>query len=389
MALTVKQVEHAKSGDRLGDGNGLWLFVAASGTKSWMFRFTSPVTRKAREMGLGPAADLKLAEAREAAQQARKLVLAGKDPIEERKHERAAMKVEAAKSVTFEKFAEKYIAAQKPGWRNPKHAQQWENTLKTYAYPVIGAMPVSDVTKGDVVKVLQPIWLTKKETAARLRGRIEVIIDAAKADDPPLFVGDNPALLGILKHNLPKQKRKRSVKHHPALPQAEMPKFWKSLASDTSDAAHMLRWVILTACRFGEVRHMNPNEVKGDIWTIPAGRIKGEQEHKVPLVPQAVALLPLRLVSDVSLTKCIRRHTDWPASTHGMRSTFRNWIRDTGRDETLGELALAHTVGNETERAYARSDAFDRRRKLMQEWSEYCGGSKRPAPLARSRSARS
>jgi integrase len=136
----------------------------------------------------------------------------------------------------------------------------------------------------------------------------------------------------------------------------------------------MLRWIILTACRFGEARYMNANEVKGDVWTIPAGRIKGEQEHKVPLVPQAVTLLPFRFVSDVSLTKCIRRHTDSPASTHGMRSTFRNWIRDTGRDETLGELALAHAVGNETERAYARSDAFERRRNLMAEWADYCAG---------------
>jgi hypothetical protein len=139
--LTVKQVEHAKPGDRLGDGDGLWLFVAASGNKSWMFRFTSPVTRKAREMGLGPVTDIKLAEARDAAQQARKLVLAGKDPIAERNAERAAVRVDAAKATTFEEFAKQYVAIQKPGWRNPKHAQQWENTLKTYAYPVMGRSP--------------------------------------------------------------------------------------------------------------------------------------------------------------------------------------------------------------------------------------------------------
>lgn len=231
MGLTVKQVEHAKPGDRLGDGDGLWLFVAASGAKSWMFRFTSPVTRKAREMGMGPAADVKLAEAREGAQQARKLVLAGKDPIEERNAKRAAVRVEAAKAVTFQTYAEQYVTTHKPGWRNPKHAQQWENTLKTYAYPVIGATPVPDVTKDDVVKVLAPIWMTKKETAARLRGRIEVIMDAAKAKD--IRTGDNPALLGIIRHLLPKQNRKRSVKHHPSLPYEEMPKLWKSLVADT------------------------------------------------------------------------------------------------------------------------------------------------------------
>lgn len=372
MALTVKQVEHAKPGDRLGDGNGLWLFVAASGTKSWMLRFTSPVTKKPREMGIGPASAVTLAEARDAAQQARKILLTGGDPIEERKHQRAAVQVEATASVMFKTYAEEYIGIHKPGWRNPKHAQQWENTMRDYVYPVIGAKPVRDVTSDDIVAILTPIWLTKKETAARIRGRIEKIMGRAIAKK--VFVGPNPALLGIVGHDLPKQKRKRSVQHHPALPHDEMPRFWKSLASDTSDAAHMLRWIILTACRFGEARYMNAAEVKGSVWEIPAGRIKGEQEHKVPLVPQAVGLLPLRIVSDVSLTKCIRRHTESPASTHGMRSTFRNWIRDTGRDETLGELALAHAVGNETERAYARSDAFDRRRKLMQEWAEYCGG---------------
>jgi len=374
MALTARQVQHAKPGDRIGDGGGLWLFVAASGTKSWMLRFTSPVTRKPREMGIGPFPTISLADARDAAMAARKLIQAALDPIEERKRERGAAHIAESKAVTFEKFADRYVAAQKPGWRNPKHAQQWENTLKTYANPVIGKLPIADVTRQHVIRILEPIWLSKKETAARLRGRLEVIFDAAKAEEPPLFVGDNPALLGILKHSLPKQKRKRSVKHHPALPHPEMPVFWKSIASDKSDAAQMLRWIVLTACRYGEARGMSAGEVTGDVWTIPADRIKGEREHRVPLTPQAVALLPFRPVSDVSLTKCVKRHATAPASTHGMRSTFRNWVRDTGRDETLGELALAHIVGSETERAYARSDAFERRRALMAEWAAHCLG---------------
>jgi integrase len=376
MALTVKQVEHAKPGDRLGDGDGLWLFVAASGAKSWMFRFTSPVTRKPREMGLGPAADVKLAEARDAAQQARKLVLAGKDPIQERHAQRAAIRVEAAKAITFEEFAKQYVATHKPGWRNPKHAQQWENTLRDYAYPVIGTTAVPDVTKDDVVKVLAPIWMTKKETAARLRGRIEKIMDAAKAKD--LRTGDNPALLGILRHLLPAQKRKQSVKHHPALPYEQMPGFWKSLSADTSDAARMLRWIILTGCRFGEARHMAvETEVRGELWTIPAGRTKGEREHYVPLTALALAQLPFRTVSDVSLTKCIRRHTESPASTHGMRSTFRDWAGDeTEAAWEVAEAAIAHKVGNETEQAYRRRTALEKRRKLMQGWSEYCGSAR-------------
>jgi integrase len=376
MALTVKQVEHAKPGDRLGDGNGLWLFVAASGAKSWMFRFTSPITRKAREMGLGPSVDVKLAEARDAAQDARKLVLAGKDPIEERNAQRAAVRVEAAKVITFEEFAKQYVATHKPGWRNPKHAQQWENTLRDYAYPVIGTTAVPDVTKDDVVKVLAPIWMTKKETAARLRGRIEKIMDAAKAKD--LRAGDNPALLGILRHLLPAQKRKQSVKHHPALPYEQMPDFWKSLSADASDAARMLRWIILTGCRFGEARHMAvETEVRGELWTIPAGRTKGEREHYVPLTALALAQLPFRPVSDVSLTKCIRRHTESAASTHGMRSTFRDWAGDeTEAAWEVAEAAIAHKVGNETEQAYRRRSALEKRRKLMRSWSEYCGSAK-------------
>lgn len=374
MALTARQVQHAKPGDRIGDGGGLWLFVAASGTKSWMLRFTSPTTRKPREMGIGPFPTVGLADARDAAMAARKLIQAGLDPIEERKRERGAVQAEAKAGTTFAKFADQYLATHRPDWKNPKHAQQWENTLKTYAYPVIGKLPIRDVTRAHIIEILAPIWTAKRETAARLRGRLEVIFDAAKAEDPPLFVGDNPAILALLKHTLPKQKRGKSVRHHPSLPHSEMPAFWQSLSADKSEAAQMLRWIILTACRFGEARGITEHEVKGDVWTIPAKRMKAEREHRVPLVPQAVALLPFRVVSDVSLTKCIRRHTDSPASTHGMRSTFRDWVRDTGRDETLAEIAIAHIVGSETERAYARSDAFERRRNLMAEWAAYCDG---------------
>jgi integrase len=373
--LTAKQVEHAKPGARLGDGGGLWLFVAASGTKSWMFRFTSPVTRKPREMGLGPASVIKLPDARDAALAARKLVQAGLDPIEERKAGLEPARIENAKSVTFEKFANNYITTHRQGWRNPKHAQQWQNTLRTYAYPVIGAKPVSDVTRGDVVKVLLPIWLTKKETAARVRGRIESIMDAAKAEDPPLFTGDNPAMLGILKHLLPVQKRKRSVQHHPALPFVEIPKFWQSLAADTSEAARMLRFIILTACRFNEARHMTDAEIKSNVWTIPKERTKADRVHVVPLTPLALAQLPFRPVSDVSLTKCIKRHTETPATTHGFRSTFRDWCGDeTDAAWEVAEAAIAHKVGNETEQAYRRGTALEKRRALMIQWADYCSG---------------
>ncbi|MGY4370757.1 integrase [Bradyrhizobium sp. LB1.3] len=225
------------------------------------------------------------------------------------------------------------------------------------------------------MKVLAPIWMTKKETAARLRGRIEKILDAAKAKD--LSTGDNPALLGIIRHLLPKQNRKRSVKHHPSLPYEEMPRFWKSLAADASDAARMLRWIVLTGCRYSEARHMNSDiEVKDDIWTIPAGRTKAEREHYAPLTPLALAQLPFQPVSDVSLTKCIRRHTDSPSSTHGMRSTFRDWAGDeTEAAWEVAEAAIAHKVGNETEQAYRRRTALTKRRKLMAGWAQYCAAS--------------
>ncbi|MGF6433493.1 tyrosine-type recombinase/integrase [Bradyrhizobium elkanii] len=375
MALTVKQVEHAKPGDRLGDGNGLWLFVAASGTKSWIFRFTSPVSKKAREMGLGPAADVKLAEARDAAQDARKLVLAGKDPIDERNAQRAAVRVEAAKSVTFKAYAEQYIGGKEAGWKNDKHRQQWRNSLRDYAHPHIGDMAIADVDTEAVLKVLRPIWTGKKETARRVRGRIEAILNAAKVEG--LRAGENPALWrGHLDQVGLAKRRKSDVKHHPALPYTEMPKFWKSLAADTSDAAKMLRWIILTACRFNEAYEMDAaTEIKGNLWTVPAIRMKAERTHDVPLTPRALAQLPFRPVSDVGLTKCISRHTATKATTHGMRSTFRDWAGDeTDASWEVAEAALAHVKGDETEAAYRRGTALAKRRKLMEQWAAYCCG---------------
>ena len=377
MALTVLKVKSAQPGDKLSDGGGLRLDVDTRGGRSWVFRFKSPLTGKERYMGLGPASDVSLAQARDAAQAARQLVRDGKDPIEHRNEQKAAAKVEAAKSIIFQAFAEQFVSTHKPGWKNPKHAQQWENTLKTYVYPVIGTVPVSGVGTDEVVKVLNPIWLAKRETAARIRGRIEQILNAATAKG--LRTGSNPALLGILKHLLPAQKRKRFVKHHPSLPYEEMPKFWKSLAADTSDAARMLRWIILTACRFNEAHKMDSKtEVESDLWSIPAGRMKGDRAHYVPLMPLAFAQLPFRPVSDVTLAKCIARHTKTKATTHGMRSTFRDWAGDeTEAAWEVAEAAIAHATGNETEAAYRRRTALAKRRKLMEEWAAYCMSERR------------
>lgn len=372
--LTAVRVKHAKPGDKLADGDGLRLDVDKNGNASWVFRFKSPVTGKERFMGLGPIRDVGLAEAREAAGAARALVRSNTDPIEHRISERAKAKAAATGTLTFEAYAKQYIAGKEVGWKNEKHRQQWSNSLRDYAHPIIGQIAVPDVDTESVLKVLRPIWNVKKETARRVRGRIEAILNAAKAEG--LRTGENPALWRGHLDQVLARRRKSDVKHHPALPYEEMPEFWKSLAGDTSDAARMLRWIILTACRFSEAADMDPAaEVKGELWTIPANRMKGERPHKVPLTRQALGQLPFRPVSDVTLSNCIARHTNTTATTHGMRSTFRDWAGDcTSFPREIAEMALAHAVDDETEAAYRRSTALVKRRELMEAWADYCGG---------------
>jgi len=372
--LTALKVKNAKAGDKLADGDGLRLDVDKSGNASWIFRFKSPVTGKERFMGLGPLRDVGLGEAREAASAARSLVRSNVDPIEQRLAERAKAKAEATGKITFEAYAKQYIAGKEAGWKNEKHRQQWSNSLRDYAHPVIGHIAVPDVDTEAVLKALRPIWNTKKETARRVRGRIEAILNAAKAEG--LRTGENPALWrGHLDQVLAK-RRKSDVQHHPALDYQEMPQFWQSLEGDASDGARMLRWIILTACRFNEAYEMEPQrEVKESTWTIPAIRMKAEREHKVPLTDLALAQLPFRPVSDVTLSNCIARHTDATATTHGMRSTFRDWAGDcTNFPRDIAEMALAHAVDDETEAAYRRSTALAKRRELMTAWANYCSG---------------
>ncbi|QIG92090.1 tyrosine-type recombinase/integrase [Bradyrhizobium sp. 6(2017)] len=370
--LTAAHVKHAKPGDKLADGDGLRLDVDKNGNASWVFRFTSPVTGKERFMGLGPMRDVGLAQAREAAGAARALIRNSIDPIEHRLAERAKAKAKATGTITFEAYAKQYIASKEAGWKNEKHRQQWSNSLRDYAYRHIGQLRVSDVDTAAVRKVLDPIWSEKKETARRVRGRIEAILNGAKAEG--LRTGENPALWRGHLDQFLARRRKSDVQHHPALPYEEIPRFMMSLASDTSDAARMLRLIILTACRFNEACEMDPGaEVKGDLWTIPALRMKAGKEHKVPLTAIALAQLPIRPVSDVTLSNCIARHTNSPATTHGMRSTFRDWAGDcTTFPREIAEMALAHAVGDETEVAYRRSTALAKRRALMNEWADYC-----------------
>jgi integrase len=320
-------------------------------------------------MGLGPAHDVTLAKARVAAQEARDLLRNHVDPIEARKEQRTAAKVEANRFVTFKAYAEQFINGRESGWKNEKHRQQWRNSLSTYAYPHIGATAIADVDTTAVLAVLRPIWGDRKETARRVRGRIEMILNAAKAEK--LRTGENPALWrGHLDHVLPRRK-KSEVKHHPALPYAELPAFMASLRTDTSDAARLLEFIILTAVRY-DVAPPRAGEVTDDLWKIPAVRMKADRDFDVPLSRAAVALLPVPKVSGTALAKCIRRHTATPATTHGFRSTFRDWAGDcTSFPRDVAELALAHAVEDETEAAYRRSTALAKRRKLLDAWSAF------------------
>ncbi|MGE0522044.1 MAG: tyrosine-type recombinase/integrase [Variibacter sp.] len=368
--LTARDIKGAIPGAKLSDGGGLRLDVDRNGNGSWIFRFTSPVTGRERFMGLGPLQDVPLAMARDAAQGARQLLRQSVDPIEARKEQRAAAKVDANRATTFKVYAEAFITGRESGWKNPKHRTQWRNSLRDYAYPVIGHLAVADVDTDAVLRVLRPIWSTKKETARRVRGRIEMILNAARAEG--LRTGENPALWrGHLDQVLARRK-KSEVRHHSALPYAELPAFMAKLRADTSHAARMLEYIILTAVRY-DVAPPRDGEVVGDLWKIPGIRMKADKDFDVPLSTAAAALLPVPKVSDTALAKCIKRHTSSPATTHGFRSTFRDWCGDcTAFPREIAEMALAHAVGDEVELAYRRGTALAKRRELMNAWARYC-----------------
>jgi integrase len=393
---STKNVEHAGPGKHKDDKvTGLRLDVDTHGNSSWVFRYKSPVTAKERYMGLGAASDVGLDAAREAARAGRALIAKGIDPIEHRIAGRAAEKVAVAGAVTFRDYAEGYIARFEKSWKNPKHRQQWTNSLKTYVYPLIGSTSVRDIDTTAVMSVLAPIWNSKPETASRVRGRIEMILTAAKAEE--LRTGDNPAAWRErIKPLLPSKRKVRAVVHHPALPYSLLPKFMVSLCADQSDSALLLQFVIGTAARYNEGALADWNEIdEGQkFWAIPGARMKGDRPdkpHVVPLTDAALKVLGAarerfgskglifpgmrrnRPISDVTLAKAIARHTDVQATTHGFRSTFRDWAGDmTNFPRELCEQALAHVIADETEAAYRRSDALAKRRLLMDEWAAYC-----------------
>lgn len=383
--LKPLQIERLSTPGRYSDGGGLYLVVGKTGAKAWAFLYMRDGKR--RELGLGALNDAPVADARAKAAALRSVLDKGGDPQAARDQQRIA----AAPPRTFKDAAKDYITDNKAGWRNAKHLQQWKNTLETYAYPEIGTLAVSSVDVADVLKVLKPIWATKPETASRLRGRIETVLDYAKAHK--WRSGDNPARWkGTLDHMLPARAKVRRVKHHAAMPYAQVPEFMFALIEQPGGAAVALRYAILTAARTGEAvgARWSEMDLEAAMWTIPGERMKAGREHRVALNDAAVALLkglprageyvfpglkrgePL---SNMALLMLLRRMNIEGATVHGFRSSFSDWAAEqTGFPREVREAALAHANGDKTEAAYLRTDHFEKRRLLMDAWGRYCTG---------------
>ncbi|MBS0223246.1 MAG: tyrosine-type recombinase/integrase [Proteobacteria bacterium] len=398
--LSAQKVAKAKPG-RYGDGAGLYLLVRSPEAKFWVFRYVRD--GRMREMGLGPAAGrapVTLSEARGKASALFKAVRDGHDPLADRKAERAARLLESAKAITFGECAAQYIAAKEAAWKNDKHRQQWENTLATYAEPEIGSLAVQAVDTGLILKVLEPIWTEKPETASRLRGRLEAILDWAGARG--YRNGENPARWkGHLDKLLADKSRVRRVKHHAALPYDEVASFLTELRRQEGTAARLLEFTILTGTRTGEALGARWSEVDlgRSLWVIPPERMKAGREHRVPLSGRAVAILnemdPLRHeesdfvfpgvqlgkpLSNMAMLSVLRRMKRDGITVHGFRSSFRDWAAEqTNWPNEVVEMALAHAVGNKVEAAYRRGDMFEKRRRLMDAWAEFCAMTQKTA----------
>jgi integrase len=392
----------------VGGVAGLCLQIVESGAKSWVLR--AKVGGARPKMGLGGYPDVTLAMARELARDARGKIQQGIAPIEERKALRKELIARQAKDVTFKECAERYIEAHSPTWKNKKHVAQWSATFATYAYPVIGKLWVREVTVEHVMQILEPIWITKTPTASRLRGRIESVLSYAKTRK--YRTGENPAAWkDNLKSQLAAPKKIRKVRHHKAIPVAEIGAFMKDLRLLEGTSATALEFLVLTSVRSRNVRCATWPEIDFETktWAIPGEddeddgdddsdrqRMKSGIAHRVPLSKQAMELLegldrhagtnllfpsPRKVgpLSDMAMNKLMR---DMQANgvPHGMRSTFRDWaLEHTSFQSQIAEKALAHVVGDETERAYLRSDAFNKRRRMMQQWADFCDKSQRVA----------
>lgn len=375
----------------VGGVPGLYLQVLG-GSRSWVLRFV--VGGRRRRMGLGPFPSVTLAAAKEKARAAHQVIDRGEDPIQARRHQVMTAEAANAKALTFKKAAELFIAAREAEWKNSKHRQQWENTLATYAEPVLGSIDVSMIETTHVMRVLEPIWREKTETAIRVRGRVEQVLDWAKVRGHRQ--GENPARWrGHLDHLLPAPAKIAKVTHHPAVAIEDAPAVVARIADAVGMGARALLFQVLTATRSGEVRGAIWSEIDLDecLWTIPAIRMKAGREHRIPLSRQAVALLQaqpiidgadlifpsqkLTMLSDMSLTAVMRR-MKLEAVPHGFRSTFRDWASEkTSHQSEVVEMALAHAIADKTEAAYRRGDLLAKRVTLMQDWADYC----RPMPV--------
>ena len=375
-----------------GDGGGLYLQVSDYKTKAWVFRYM--MAGRARKMGLGDFELVSLKDARKKRDAAYGLVVDGIDPIEARKARKAEQAVENAKTLTFKECAEKYIAAHKAGWKSPKHAGQWEATLETYAYPAIGKLPVAAIDVALVLKVIEPIWSTKTETASRVRGRIESILSWAKARG--YRQGENPATWrGHLDQLLPARSQVAPVEHHAALSYADLPAFMVKLRAKEGVSARALEFTILTIARTGDTIGATWKEVdKAEkLWTVPAARVKGKKgarkrDHVVPLSNQALSILKKAAtdetylfpsgkagLSNAAMSELLKGMGYAPdvATVHGFRSTFKDWCSEqTSYPNELSEMAMAHTVSDKVEAAYRRGDMREKRRKLMADWAAFC-----------------
>lgn len=403
--LTPRGVTTAVKPGLHHDGGGLYLRVGRGGAKSWCLRFM--LAGRAREMGLGGLTKVSLADARKKAAEARLLLSDRLDPLTAKTQRLAAQRVETARAMTFDECAEAYIKAHAPSWRNPKHRQQWKNTLVTYASPTFGAVPVGDVDVAMVMKVVEPLWQTKTETASRVRGRIETVLDWAKARGYRL--GENPARWrGHLDQLLPAKSKVRKVKHHPALPYDDIRDFVKDLQSRVGVAAAALEFLLWTAGRTDEVIRARWPEIDPNsrLWTVPGERMKGNREHRVPLSAPALAVLermrgqgeefifpglkdgkPLSNMAMLNLIGRMNgdraqsgqaryidpRQDNAEVTPHGFRSTFRDWAAErTNFPNEIVEMSIAHAIDGKVEAAYRRGDLFDKRRRLMDAWAEFC-----------------
>ena len=383
--LTAQGVAALKAPGLHHVGDGLYLRITPQGNRTWVFRYMHQ--RVAHSMGLG---SVTLADARAKAFAARTLLKNNQDPLAKAKADRLAKAAELASTTTFKQAATKFIDSHKSGWKNAKHAAQWTATLETYVFPVFGNVSVADIEVSQVLKVLEPIWTTKTETARRLRGRIKSVLDWANAHK--MRSGENPARWrGGLQHLLPARPQSSLIKHHPALPYAEAAAFMAGLRAERGTAARCLEFTILTAARTSEAIGAKWTEIdlKAATWTIPASRIKAAREHRVPLSPAALALLkaqakqrqghfvfaggrPGRGLSSRAMAAVLKRMKREDITVHGFRSSFKNWCSEqTHYPNEVSEMALAHAVGDKVEAAYRRGDLLAKRVQLMRDWASY------------------